>query len=402
MEYLALFTTENDFEKIMEVLYRSFGMERTDHRNTLKLENEKEIFEIQVLSNFMGENFEKYIREQKNMVLNFFAQVENCDEDIRMNLINFINRAQTYVYIQLTGKGDNEVSQRESLGRLQTAIQSAMVQIGGVFVVSQEHTAFNEKGQVILNDNGHSDLDSYFPFSYEDNPAFLKNCTQRQKTRRNDNMKYLFEQGIYVCELPINDDDENVELQDKEAVVKRILGLLAVSLYSEALLNPEVKMSVTQARAFVRDVLSDYSVEDMSGVLTARELAYVEDDNSEERERINFSWHYENLYTLEWVLGLVEWNFPDDICDVKGTVHILRQFHSIEDMCQRTAMRSKKEILDKADLIYRMDWAAVEARIHGMTGPAGLEHGVVQARHKTLNWMIRFQNAEWDEVDTPT
>ena len=83
-------------------------------------------------------------------------------------------------------------------------------------------------------------------------------------------------------------------------------------------------------------------------------------------------------------------------------VRNLREFKSVADMCENTVIRSKKEILDKADLIYRMDWAAVDARIHGMQGPAGLEHGVVQERHKTLNWMICFDDAEWDDVSTPT
>lgn len=35
-----------------------------------------------------------------------------------------------------------------------------------------------------------------------------------------------------------------------------------------------------------------------------------------------------------------------------------------------------------------MDWAAADARIHLMAAPAGLDGGVTQAKHKTLNWMI--------------
>jgi hypothetical protein len=27
---------------------------------------------------------------------------------------------------------------------------------------------------------------------------------------------------------------------------------------------------------------------------------------------------------------------------------------------------------------------------------------VVQERHVALNWLIRFEGAEWDQVDTPT
>ena len=34
--------------------------------------------------------------------------------------------------------------------------------------------------------------------------------------------------------------------------------------------------------------------------------------------------------------------------------------------------------------------------------PAGLEPGVVKERHHTLNWLVRFEDADWDDVDTPT
>lgn len=43
-----------------------------------------------------------------------------------------------------------------------------------------------------------------------------------------------------------------------------------------------------------------------------------------------------------------------------------------------------------------MDWAAVNTRIHGMQGSAGTDHGVIQARHKVFNWLIRFMDAEWE------
>lgn len=33
--------------------------------------------------------------------------------------------------------------------------------------------------------------------------------------------------------------------------------------------------------------------------------------------------------------------------------------------------------------------------------PAGWEEGIIHERHMTLNWMIRFMDAEWDDVDTP-
>ncbi len=272
----------------------------------------------------------------------------------------------------------------------------------GVLIVDEGATALNSDGHVILSEECESDLEFYFPFELQEIPAFFENCTARQIARRTENMKYLFERYIYVCELPLNDDDENIKLRSQEDVVRRTIGTLLVSLYSEALLNPEENMSVSEARDFIRKVMKDFSIDEWKDVLTKEETEYIEDDNSDESARINFSWHYENLYVLEWLLGLEEWNYPEDICDVGKMVRNLREFKSVADMCENTVIRSKKEILDKADLIYRMDWAAVDARIHGMQGPAGLEHGVVQERHKTLNWMICFDDAEWDDVSTPT
>ena len=183
-----------------------------------------------------------------------------------------------------------------------------------------------------------------------------------------------------------------------------MLGLLVVSLYSESMLNPAENMDVSQAREFIARVMDNYAIKDPTEILTPAELAYIQDDSPEEKTMIGYSWNYEHLYTLEWVLGLTDWTEPTDICDVPLTVRNIdpNLFDSIGTICEKTVMRSKKEILDKADLVYRMDWAAVDARCHRMTGPAGIDHGVIQARHKTLNWMIRFFDAEWDDVDTPT
>ncbi len=43
-----------------------------------------------------------------------------------------------------------------------------------------------------------------------------------------------------------------------------------------------------------------------------------------------------------------------------------------------------------------------EARVRKTEAPAGLEGGVVFERHHALNWLTRFGDAEWDDVETPT
>jgi len=80
-------------------------------------------------------------------------------------------------------------------------------------------------------------------------------------------------------------------------------------------------------------------------------------------------------------------------------------------------MRSKREILDAQDLIMRLHWAIRDAWLNHSLIRSDLDWaagqpdvtvtqtaavGVIEQRHKALNWLIRFQNADWDNVDTPT
>lgn len=401
-EMIVLFSREQKLDDIAGTIMESFGLERPSGANRLHLESNSANINIDIFMNAMGEEIKEFIQKQKDMVSGFFSQIQDCDEDIKINLIHHIQQSNAFIPIKISPKENQEENYSRGRDMLLDVMQHVMQIIDGVLIVDEGVTALDAEGNVILSDDEDSDLDFYFPFSYQESPEILKDCTDRQVARRNENMKYLFEQNIYVCELPLNDDDDNIRLRSKEEVVRRTIGTLLVSLYSELLLNPEENSSVPEARDFIQNVKEQLGVGELESVLTEEELEYINDDDPDESTRVNYSWHYENLYMLEWILGLEEWNYPDNICDVAKIVRNIQEFESMEDMCKRTDLRTKKEILDKADLIYRMDWAAVDARIHGMQGPGELEHGVVQERHKTLNWMICFDDAEWDDVSTPT
>ena len=65
-------------------------------------------------------------------------------------------------------------------------------------------------------------------------------------------------------------------------------------------------------------------------------------------------------------------------------------------------LRPQAEILSEADLIYRIHWATVDARVNGAEPPAGLNPSVVYERHYALNWLIGYAGQEWDNITTDT
>ncbi len=76
--------------------------------------------------------------------------------------------------------------------------------------------------------------------------------------------------------------------------------------------------------------------------------------------------------------------------------------NSREDFTSEAKLRSTEAILDQLDLVYRMNWACVDARIKGEEPGGNLMPGVVYERHYALNWLINYQNQDWDYISTDT
>ncbi len=399
------FVKEENMKHIAECFCNVIGVTNLAEQNPLVFYNGKIQLSVTIYSSKMGEEFEKFISSHKNAASGQFAHVNGGDEDIKINLLHHIQRMKSLLIFEMkvdTTKKELDKDIEMAKEEMKNLALAFLNQMDGLFICDNAQTVYNAEGKMVFNIEGKSELPFYFPFQYQDNPKFLEKCTNSQINRRNRNMKELFDKHIYVCELPVNHGEETAKIRTKEEVVKRAFGLLLISLYSESLLNPEVGNTVEEAREFIEEVSVNYGIKNFNEVMTPQEYAYYIDDYSDEKTRISYSWRYENLYIMEWALGLVEWEFPDHICDVPKIVRNLKKFESIEDMQRQCKMRSMTEILDKADLVYRLDWAAVDARVHGLTGPADIEHGVIMEWHRALNWLICFGNEDWDHVDIPT
>jgi len=188
--------------------------------------------------------------------------------------------------------------------------------------------------------------------------------------------------------LPVIETEAATTIRTQEAIVSRALALYFIGIKSEgveqeALDHLEEKYSIK----------SDFSPE---------ELAYVNSSAPSQQQTINANWRYESLHVFLWALGYIDsLSYPSELCNVYDDTGIIWEKSRQEFMAQ-AKLRSKAEMLDQADLIYRIHWACTEARIKGQPAPAGLNSSVVYERHYALNWLIRYMDQDWDEVTTDT
>ena len=103
-----------------------------------------------------------------------------------------------------------------------------------------------------------------------------------------------------------------------------------------------------------------------------------------------------------WALGFVDQlDYPSGICDVAKLVGIVKE-QGPSGLKMNARPRVSAEILDEADLIYRLHWAVRQAQLGQGPVVPDTEAGVVMERHHSLNWLLASRNEMWDHVSTNT
>ncbi|SEK03068.1 MULTISPECIES: DUF4272 domain-containing protein [unclassified Variovorax] len=197
--------------------------------------------------------------------------------------------------------------------------------------------------------------------------------------------------------LPPLISEPELRLRAPEDLTGRAFALLAVSARAESVANNEPLA--------VGELLERLPSAQAS--LTPKEQAFLSDGAPAESTVVQFGWRFECLFVLEWAMGLVDaLPFPEAICDVPLATRTMLEARDVTGAMRaaqiRAEVRTESEILDALDLHYRLHWLIRQARMKEAALPQGLDAGVVAERHHALNWLVRFEDHEWDDVDTPT
>lgn len=209
--------------------------------------------------------------------------------------------------------------------------------------------------------------------------------------RRKDATRALLEQhGIRTPpHLPPVIDETEVDLRSASEVLGRCCALMAVAAHAEGVHqnNPlpieliERRLPLAMAHA------------------SPAELAFLGEETPDKQATTNMVWRYEALGALMWSIQLLpELCLPTALVDVPQVTRTMLEL----DPSKAVALRPTSEILDALDMTFRLHWATTDARIKGEPPPGKIDSGVVMERHHAFNWLVRFEDADWDHVQTPT
>ena len=195
--------------------------------------------------------------------------------------------------------------------------------------------------------------------------------------------------------LPPVVSEIDVVLRSAPEVARRAMALLVVALRAESLMCPELAVADLREKRPLA-----------LRALTPKEQAFLNDVAPDQQQITNFAWRYEALWLLAWALGLVEvLCYPSETCDVGILSKTLLALDE-EALLKNAKLLPTETLLDALDLHFRLHWLVRQRQdgkpSDGETGGSDLDPGVVLERHHALNWLVQYEGAEWDDVQTPT
>jgi len=234
-------------------------------------------------------------------------------------------------------------------------------------------------------------------------PAFQPSAEQLARLGRVNAILQEGKTPTPAYPLYIN-DETHTKLREARDVARRALVLSAVTLRADGG-SREKAVEVLEQRK-----LWDY--------VSPEERAFLEADEVDIEQAQKLLWRLEALWVLVWALGEIdELDWPSQMCDVQALVTLLMIFEDNDDFIANAKLRDTSEILDATHLTMLTHWAIRDAWIQHRPIPMDLDWssdaemvsvqqcptvGVIAERHHALNWLTCFQDADWDDVDTPT
>ncbi|HOQ01613.1 MAG TPA: DUF4272 domain-containing protein [Acetivibrio clariflavus] len=327
-------------------------------------------------------------KDMMNGMYGYFYQIPTKHQSIKEKLLKQIQYLNACVGIVSDREIDNDSYQR---------IVNILSKLNALLFVPSG-SILDKYGKVILDQNGESQVEDYIVTASSDILDKHVETTKSAEERKKRSIELLKSRNIpYIEHLPVIVGDEHARIREKEEIAKRAIALALIATYAADLASGK---SIEESRSFLKSLIERYNAETF---FTERELEFINSDIIDEEKSIQFAWEYECLLVLLWALGYVkELDFPNKICDLSEIIGYIKDAKNFEEFLVSSNLRKKHEILDEADLIYRYDWACVDARIKNLPAPGGLDDEVVVERHKALNWLICYFDQEWDDVRTDT
>ncbi|HYE63912.1 MAG TPA: DUF4272 domain-containing protein [Phycisphaerales bacterium] len=207
--------------------------------------------------------------------------------------------------------------------------------------------------------------------------------------RKAASIALLSEKGVPVLEsLPTIESEDEAGQRSEDELRAQILALSMVWLRAHFAAtgrpHKEFLRAFEPLRADAEEALGD------------TQLAFIDDPRPSDEDTTDALWTIEAIAALLWAGGLLKkLDWPTTPADPAALEPLIEAAIGGEKL----HLRSTSDLLDQADLYYRLLWAVVQKQVDGPASP--INGSIVYERARAFGWLTQPE-VEWERVDMTT
>ena len=371
--YLDLLSVNGEELNITNILKDTYGESLAD------VKCEGDIFTLTFIDNVkmsMRKIRGELVKNQINSLYNHYQDSEIKDINFKNAILKQIEMINTIFKFEFEFYTDKELRDTAVNRVYDFAKQTASI------VVYKDKTLYSAEHKLIIsNDGSKSDYKEYYPIVAK---SYVLNndvpISKNDEERKSKNIELIKNMGLpYYEDMEMIPKDSNTTLQDEKSIFEAL-----VKWYTVATIATSIKEK-GQDKLFndIYEKLNKlYNIDTLFNAGEKKMLTDIRDGISPYRNEM--TWEYETVAILMWALSL--WDFPkqDDECNVNLMNDILYYIDDTADLMKRIKLKTKEEIMEKADYLCRLKWACEELRIQKVNPPVKLHEKVISMQKNII------------------
>ena len=207
--------------------------------------------------------------------------------------------------------------------------------------------------------------------------------TKEDADRMERNIKLMEKDKMpFYDKMEVNISEKDVKIRKKWEIIRKVVAIVITRIAAQTFLEKKENMLKN-----LSDIIEIFEKKyQFKELLTKREREFLENKKENYQLNVEFYFRLETAQTLLWVLSIDKLPDLNNFSDLAEIIEILEN-ENLKSFARKCEIRSKNQILDVLDYMYRLNWANVEIKLNGYSRI--VNESILYFTRLGLEWVVQ-------------
>ena len=207
--------------------------------------------------------------------------------------------------------------------------------------------------------------------------------TKEDADRMERNIKLMEKDKMpFYDKMEVNISEKDVKIRKKWEIIRKVVAIVITRIAAQTFLE-KIENMLKNLSDIIEIFEKKYQFKEF---LTKREREFLENKKENYQLNVEFYFRLETAQTLLWVLSIDKLPDLNNFSDLAEIIEILEN-ENLKSFARKCEIRSKNQILDVLDYMYRLNWANVEIKLNGYSRI--VNESILYFTRLGLEWVVQ-------------